>query len=200
MYVVALTGGIGSGKSTVAERLAGRGAVVIDADAIVHELQRTGSPLLDQLVERFGPGILRPDGSLDRAALAAIAFSDEQARNDLNDLVHPAVRTEMVRRVLAESGTDHVVVLDIPLLTDRATHGASAVVVVDLPVDEAVCRLVGSRRMDEADARSRIAAQITREERLALADHVVDNSGDLADLDRQLDALWSHLQARAVSG
>jgi dephospho-CoA kinase len=191
--LVALTGGIGSGKSVVSQRLAARGAVIVDADAIVHELQRAGSALLDRLAERFGEAIIRPDGELDRAGLAAIAFADDAALSDLNGIVHPAVREEIARRIDAERGTDHVVVVDTPLLTVTSEHAFDAVVVVDVPVETAVERLVRFRGMDEADARARIAKQISREERVGLADRVIDNSGDRAALDVQLDELWSWL-------
>jgi dephospho-CoA kinase len=198
MILVALTGGIGSGKSTVSQRLAERGAVIIDADAIVRELQQAGSPLLDRLAERFGAGIIGNDGELDRPALAAIAFRDDQALADLNDIVHPEVRAEIARRAAAEAGTDHVVVVDIPLF-EVAPKGRglefAAVIVVDTPVETAVARLVGQRGLTEADARARIAKQISREERLAKADFVVDNSGDLDALDPQIDELWEWLAA-----
>ena len=197
MKLVALTGGIGSGKSVVSQRLAARGAVIVDADAIVHELQRAGSPLLDRLADRFGAAIIRADGELDRAGLAAIAFADDGALTDLNGIVHPAVREEMARRIAAERDTDHVVVVDTPLLTVTTEHDFDAVIVVDVPVETAVERLVRFRGMDEADARARIGKQISREERVALADRVIDNSGDLAALDAQLDELWRWLHESA---
>jgi dephospho-CoA kinase len=190
MILVALTGGIGSGKSTVSALLAERGALVVDADAIVRELQAAGQPLLEQLAERFGPQIIRPDGSLDRAALAAVAFTDDAALADLNAIVHPAVRAEMARRVEAAAVTDQVVVMDIPLLTVHSGYDYAAVLVVDVPIETAVQRLVEARGMDEADARARIGKQITREERLALADRVIDNSGDRAALEAQVDDVW----------
>jgi dephospho-CoA kinase len=196
MIVVALTGGIGSGKSTVSRRLAARGAIVIDADAIVRELQRAGSPLLDRLAERFGADIIGADGELDRAALAAIAFTDDAALADLNEIVHPSVRAEIARRIAAEADTDHVVVVDTPLLEVKPDGGFAAVIVVDAPVDIAVERLVAQRGLTERDARARIAKQIGRDERRAGADRVIDNSGDLSALDIQLDDLWWWLQAR----
>jgi dephospho-CoA kinase len=195
MIVVALTGGIGSGKSTVSQRLAERGAVIIDADAIARELQRAGSPLLDRIAERFGADIIGTDGELDRPALATIAFSDPTALADLNDIVHPSVRTEMARRIAAESGTDHVVVVDTPLLEIDPTADFAAVIVVDTPVDVAVDRLVRQRGMAEGDARARIASQISREDRRARADRVIDNSGDLSALDAEIDEVWEWLQA-----
>jgi dephospho-CoA kinase len=192
--LVALTGGIGAGKSAVSKRLAERGAVIIDADAIVHELQVPRAPLLDELAAHFGSGIIRDDGSLDRAGLAAIAFKDDDTLKALNRIVHPAVRREIARRIEAERGTDHIVVLDTPLLTVTEGHEFAALVVVDVPTEVAVERLVAQRGMPEDDARARIGKQISREERNAQADRVIDNSGDLASLDIQLDELWSWLQ------
>jgi dephospho-CoA kinase len=191
MIVVGLTGGIGSGKSTVAQLLARRGAVVIDADAIVHELQQPGAPLLDALAGRFGRQIITADGALDRAQLAALAFDDPDAVKDLNDLVHPAVRAEIARRVAANAGTDNVVVLDIPLITERDTYAMAALVVVDVPTEIAVERLVAARAMTEDQVRSRMAAQLPRERRLELADRVIDNSGDRDALERQVDDAWA---------
>jgi dephospho-CoA kinase len=202
MLLVALTGGIGSGKSAVARRLADRGVVIIDADAIVRELQQAGSPLLGRLAERFGSAIIRDDGELDRPALAAVAFRDDEALADLNKIVHPEVRAEIARRAAAEAGTDHIVVVDIPLLEvaprGRAVEFA-AIIVVDTPVDVAVERLVTQRGLTEADARARIAKQISREERLAKADYVIDNAGDLTALDAQVDELWGWLQMRRAA-
>jgi dephospho-CoA kinase len=193
VILVGLTGGIGAGKSTVSELLAGHGAVIVDADAIVRELQAPGGAIVARLAERFGDGVVSADGSLDRAAVAAIVFHDEQALEDLNAIVHPAVREEMSRRVDAERGTDHVVVLDIPLLTENPRRDLAAVLVVDVPVDVAVERLVASRGMDEADARARIANQASREDRLALATHVIDNSGDVGALRARVDEVWREL-------
>lgn len=194
MILVGLTGGIGSGKSTVSRMLAERGAVIIDADAITRELQQPGQPVLAAMVERFGEGILNPDGTLNRAEMARIAFSDPEALADLNRIVHPAVGAETARRIAEQAGTDRIVVLDVPLLTERPRDGLAAVVVVDCPPEVALERLVTQRGMDPADARARMARQATREERLARADRVIDNSGDLASLERQVDDLWSWLQ------
>ena len=191
MILLGLTGGIGSGKSTVSQLLAAHGAVIIDADAITRELQAPGAPLLVEISARFGKGVIGPDGSLDRAALAAIVFADSDALADLNKIVHPAVAKEMDRRLTEQRATDNVVVLDIPLLAENPRKGLSGVVVVDVPVDVAVERLVGQRGMDEADARARIAKQASREDRLKIADVVVDNSGDLAALEHRIDEIWA---------
>ena len=190
MILVGLTGGIGAGKSTVSSLLAERGAVVIDADAIAREVQAPGSPVVAAMVERFGAGIVAGDGSLDRAAVAAIVFNDPTALGDLNKIVHPAIGREVNRRILERVGTDDVVVLDIPLLAENPREGLAATIVVDVDPETAVERLVRHRGMDEADARARIRRQATREERLASADHVIDNSGPPAALPAQLDVLW----------
>ena len=193
MILVGLTGGIGSGKSTVSSLLAAHGAVIIDADALVRELQAPGSPVLERMATHFGDRILREDGSLDRSKVAQIVFNDETALEALNDIVHPALAVEVTRRIDDARGTDDVVVLDFPLLAERPREGLSATIVVDVPVEIAVERLVTSRGMDAADARARIANQVSRDERLAIATHVVDNSGDLDSLRDQVDALWEQL-------
>jgi len=179
----------------VSALLAERGAVIVDADAITRELQQPGQPVLDAIVERFGQDVLAPDGTLDRAALAAIVFNDGDALEDLNQIVHPAVGKEIARRVDQERAGQRVVVLDVPLLVEGGRQIVTAIIVVDAPVEVAVDRLVRLRGMDEADVRARLARQATREERLAKADFVVDNSGDRASLDPQIDALWSWLQS-----
>ena len=194
MILVGLTGGIGSGKSTVSALLAERGAVILDADAIARELQRAGQPVLAAMIERFGDEMLTEDGELDRPRLAALVFADPAALADLNALVHPAVGVELVRRIEVARGTDAVVVLDSPLLAEHPRDGMAATVVVDVPIETAVERLVRQRGMTEADARARIARQISREERLATADRVLDNSGDRAALVAQVDELWAWLQ------
>lgn len=195
MILVGLTGGIGSGKSTVSAALAERGAVIVDADAIVRDLQTPGSPLLDALRDRFGDDIIAADGSLDRAALAAKAFGDPESVAALNAIVHPAVGAEMNRRIRAEAAGQRVVVLDIPLLTENPREGLQGIVVVDVPEDVQVQRLVEGRGFDAADARARIARQATREARRATASFVVDNSGTLDQLRPQIDALWAWLSS-----
>ena len=193
MILVGLTGGIGSGKSTVSALLAERGAVILDADAVARELQRAGQPVLAAMIERFGDEMLADDGELDRPRLAALVFADPAALADLNALVHPAVGVELVRRIEAARGTDAVVVLDSPLLAEHPRDGMAATIVVDVPIETAVERLVHQRGMTEVDARARIARQISRDERLATADRVIDNSGDRAALEAQVDELWAWL-------
>ena len=195
VLLVGLTGGIGSGKSTVSAMLAERGAVIIDADAIVREIQLPGGLAYQGIVDRFGPGVVLADGTLDRPALAAIVFNDEAARQDLNKLTHPLVGQVMGERIVANAQTDNVVILDIPLLAERGreAYGVAGVIVVDCPVDEAVRRLVEYRGFDEGDARARIASQVSRETRLEMADFVVDNSGSLDALVPQVDACWTWL-------
>ena len=192
MILVGLTGGIGSGKSTVSELLALKGAVIVDADAIVREVQEPGGPILAAIAERFGPGVLTAEGALDRAGLAALVFNDTDALKALNGIVHPAVRAEMRRQVDEQRHTDRVVVMDVPLMVEggRRRYNVGGVVVVDVPVEVAVERLVRFRAMDEADARARIERQVSREERLAVADRVVDNSGHREALAAQVDAVW----------
>jgi len=193
VILVGLTGGIGSGKSTVSALLAERGAVILDADAVARELQRAGQPVLAAMIERFGDEMLTEEGELDRPRLAALVFADPAALADLNALVHPAVGVELVRRIEAARGTDAVVVLDSPLLAEHPRDGMAATIVVDVPIETAVERLVHQRGMTEADARARIARQISRDERLATADRVIDNSGDRAALEAQVDDLWAWL-------
>jgi dephospho-CoA kinase len=200
VILVGLTGGIGAGKSTVSALLAERGAVIVDADAIVRELQAPGAPVFEAMVARFGPGIVAADGSLDRAAVAATVFADPDALKDLNAIVHPAVNEEIRRRVAAEVGGDRIVVLDIPLLAEGAKDGkprypVAGTIVVDTPVEVAVDRLVRHRGLTEADARARIGRQATREQRLALADRVVDNGGSPDELAPQIEQLWAWLQS-----
>jgi dephospho-CoA kinase len=177
--------------------LAERGAVIVDADQIARDLQAPGAPLLDRMAERFGAHIISPDGSLDRAAVAAIVFGDsdeaKQALVDLNGIVHPAMQDEIKRQIVEQADTDRVVVLDFPLLGENPRDDIAATVVVDVPAEMAVERLVEFRGMDEADARNRITSQISRDERLATATHVIDNSGDLDALRHQVDGLWVQL-------
>ena len=195
MLLIGLTGGIGSGKSSVSARLAERGAVVIDADAIVREVQAPGTPVLAAMVEQFGPGILNSDGTLDRQAVADVVFTDSDALAALNAIVHPAVTAEIARRMEAEAGTDHVVVLDIPLLVESGRSDLAGMIVVDLDPEVAIARLVEHRGFKEADARARIARQVSRDERVAKADLVIDNSGSVSALDPQIDRAWAWIES-----
>jgi dephospho-CoA kinase len=195
VLVIGLTGGIGSGKSTVSALLAAKGAVVVDADEVVREQQRPGTPVFDAMVERFGPGIVGADGMLDRAAVADIVFADPKALEDLNNIVHPAVGAEIARRMEALSSTDAVVVLDVPLLVEASRgYPLAGLIVVDVDPDIAMERLVMQRGMTEEDARSRMSRQASREERRARADVVIDNRGTPSDLARQVDAVWDWIE------
>ena len=191
MLLLGLTGGIGSGKSTVSAALAARGAVVIDADAVVRELQSPGGSVLAAMVEAFGDGILNSDGTLDRQGVANIVFNDTEQLAVLNGIVHPAVGAEIDARIEAQRATDNIVVLDIPLLVENKPYAPEGVIVVDTDPEVAVSRLVEFRGFDAADARARLARQATREQRLAEADFVVSNDGTPADLEPQIDACWT---------
>jgi len=192
MLVVGLTGGIGSGKSTVSTLLAERGALVIDSDSVAREVVAPGGPAHDALVARFGPAL-----AVDRRALAELVFSEPAALADLNAIVHPAVREEVSRRLeeLRDGGAA-VVVLAVPLLVETGgAYDVDGVIVVDCPEEVAVGRLVRQRGMDEADVRRRMAAQASREQRTAAADVVIYNDGPLEDLAAQVDETWEWIQA-----
>ena len=189
MRVIGLTGGIGAGKSTVADLLAARGAAVVDADRIARAVVEPGGAAYQAVVERFGPGVLDEDRRLDRAALAGIVFRDRDALAALEGITHPAIQAEMARQVASHAAAP-VVVMDIPLLKARREPMAG-IVVVDVAEEVAVRRLVDQRGFEEGDARRRIAAQISRDERRAIADIVVDNGGDRAALDAEIDRVWA---------
>jgi dephospho-CoA kinase len=195
---VGLTGGIGSGKSEVSRGLAACGAHVIDADAVAHEVVAVGTPGLAKVVAEFGPEVLAPDGSLDRERVAGIVFADADALQRLNGIVHPLVGARMAE--LAAAVPDGAVaVYDVPLIAENNSAGGfDVVVVVDAPPDVQMDRLVRLRGMQEADARARIAHQASRQERLAIADIVIDNSGSLEDLDRQVRDTWAELAKRVT--
>ena len=189
MRRVGLTGGIGSGKSTVAQLFAGHGARVVDADVIAREVVAPGSPGLAEVTATFGPGVLCGDGSLDRAALAGIVFGDPTARQRLNAITHPLI-AQRTAQIIAELPDDSVLIHDVPLLVEAGLAGAyDCVVVVDAPDELRVARLV-DRGMSEQDARARIASQASRQDRIAAADIVIDNSGSLEDLRTQVDDAW----------
>lgn len=200
MLAVGLTGGIGSGKSTVSELLAARGAVVVDADQVARQVVEPAGPAYHGVVGRFGPAVVGADGSIDRQALAGIVFADPAALADLNSLTHPAVAAAMAARLAEESGTDHVVVLSVPLLAEvgRDRYPMAGVMVVDAPPEVALRRLVERRGMSEAEARARMASQAGRAERLAMADFVVDNSGDLRHLEAEVARAWEWIEGLAA--
>jgi dephospho-CoA kinase len=197
MLRVGLTGGIGAGKGEVARRLASYGALVIDADQLAREVVAPGTPGLAEIVEAFGAGVLLPDGSLDRQLLGEIVFSDAALRSRLNAIVHPRV-AERMREIEKAAGEPDVIVHEIPLLVESGLAGTfDVVVVVDAPPKAQVERLASARGMTRSQALARMSAQATREERLAAATLVVDNSGSLEDLDGQVAALWDELSRRA---
>jgi dephospho-CoA kinase len=199
MLAVGLTGGIGSGKSAVADLLVERGAVLIDADQVARDVVAPGGPAYQPLVDRFGSGILDADGTIDRKALAAVAFADEETRLELNAITHPAIGLAMLAARDALAETDEIVLLAIPLLTaaHRDTVRLHEVVVVDCPTEVALERLMTQRGFDRADAEARMKAQISREERVEEADYVLDNSGDRAALEVEVAKLWEWLRAAA---
>ncbi|MGH2759134.1 MAG: dephospho-CoA kinase [Actinomycetota bacterium] len=198
-YVVGLTGGIGSGKSTVCAMLAERGAKIIDADAIVHELQRPGTEVFDKIVEAFGTDILTPDGTLDRAKLASIVFADPEKRKLLESIVWPAVGVRVVEDLQALKDDD-IAVLDVPLMAESpegSRRNAASVIVVDAAPDTQL-RHLETKGVPSETAKARMAAQVSREERLKIADHVLTNDGGLGELEKQVDELWRKLQKEAA--
>ncbi|WP_144796655.1 dephospho-CoA kinase [Microbacterium paludicola] len=198
MPLIALTGGIASGKSTIARRLREHGAIVVDADQIVRDVQAPGSPVLDDIAEAFGPDVLDDSGALDRAALGTRVFGDDEALQRLNAIVHPAVRAESARRFAAAFAEDAaaVVVYDVPLLVEaRVDDPWDTIVVAHAPASERLRRLVELRGMEPDAAQKRIDAQVSDEKRLALADIVIDTSGTIDETIARTDAVWSRLTA-----
>lgn len=203
MLRVGLTGGIGAGKSEVSKRLAAHGAVVLDADKAAREVVEPGTPGLARIAESFGPGVLDGDGALDRPKLGEIVFGDPKALATLNGIIHPLVH-ERVRAAedaaIAAQGDDLVLVHDIPLLAEGGrSDGFDLVIVVDVPAELQVSRLVANRGMTAAQAAARMAAQATREQRLAIATIVIDNSGTLDELDKRVAEVWAELRSRATA-
>jgi len=197
VLLVGLTGGIGAGKSTVAAMLTERGAVVLDADQVARDVVEPDQPAFAALVEEFGPEIVGPDGRLDRAALAAKAFSTPEGKAALDAITHPAIHAEFGRRML-EAPTDAIVVMDVPLLVESKTaaeRGYEVVIVVEAPEHVRLDRLEG-RGLDRADAAARMKAQATDDERRAVATHLLDNGADHDALVAQVDALWTDLQSK----
>jgi dephospho-CoA kinase len=197
VLVVGLTGGIGAGKSTVADLLVGHGAKLVDADLIARQVVAPGGPAYQPMIDRFGTDIVAPDGAIDRPKVAALVFGHPDALADLNAITHPAIGIEMLAGKDRYSGTDEIVVLDIPLLrtVHRETLDLAAVVVVDVPTEVALDRLVRLRGMSRTDAEARIGSQADRQTRLAGADVVIDNSGDQSDLMAEVDRVWATLVA-----
>ncbi|MFI1091419.1 dephospho-CoA kinase [Streptomyces sp. NPDC020917] len=199
MLTVGLTGGIGAGKSEVSRLLVSHGAVLVDADRIAREVVEPGTPGLAAVVAEFGPEVLAPDGSLDRPRLGAIVFADEERRGALNAIVHPLVGARSAELQQA-AGPDAVVVHDVPLLTENGLAPLyDLVIVVDAAPATQLDRLVRLRGMTEEEARARMAAQATREQRLAIADVVIANDGPLEELEPQVRAAWDTLTERAAA-
>ena len=193
MFRLGLTGGIGSGKSAVSARLATHGAIVIDYDLLAREAVEPGTPALAAIAERFGADVIAADGTLDRTALAAVVFGDDAARHDLEAITHPAIFDLAIARE-ATAADDAVVVHDHPLLVEVGMDAfCDLVVVVDAPEDVQLERLVTLRGMTESDARARLAAQTTREDRVAAADIVLDNTGSIEDLEARVDEIWTRI-------
>ena len=202
MRHLALTGGIGSGKSTVAQFFADRGATIIDADAISRSLMEPGQQVLADVVATFGDHLLDETGRLDRQALANVVFNDDDARHRLNALVHPAVREEsklQLKRALEADPDNAVIIQDIPLLAETGqAEQFDGVIVVHTAMDTRLQRLVQARGMDADDARARIAAQATDDQRSAIADWIIDNSGTLENTEAQVAAVWDELRNSAA--
>jgi dephospho-CoA kinase len=201
VQIIALTGGIASGKSTVSNRLAEHGAVIVDADRLAREVVEPGTPGLEAIRRRFGDAVIAQDGTLDRPALGSVVFSDATALSDLNAITHPAVwRAALDRFAEAEAADDQaVVVYDVPLLVEASPDRPlrfDRVVVVEAERAERIRRLVADRGMSEQDAVRRIGAQADDEQRRAVADMVIDNNGTRDELLQRVDALWSDLRAR----
>lgn len=200
MYLVGLTGGIASGKSTVARRFQEHGAVLIDADLIARDVVRPGTSGIEAIVDRFGPEILGSDGKLDREALGAIVFADEQARKDLESITHPLIGQVIAEQIASYRETDRIVLVDVPLLVEGNLSNFDCIVVVAADPALQIARLVETRGMTVEKARARIGAQAPLEEKLARADHVIWNEGSLDELMTRVDEVWQLLQAEARSG
>jgi dephospho-CoA kinase len=189
MKLIGLTGAIGSGKSSVSALFERKGAIIIDGDGIAKQLQQKGSTTLQKMVDEFGD-ILLESGELDRAKVAKLVFGDTEMLKRLNAIMHPAIGVEILRQIELNIATDNVVMLDMPLLVENPRDGMSGLVVVDVDPEVAISRLVQFRNMNEEDARRRMASQASREDRLKVADRIIDNSGNPEDLGSQVDDVW----------
>ena len=189
MKLIGLTGAIGSGKSSVSALFERKGAIIIDGDGIAKQLQQKGSTTLQKMVDEFGD-ILLESGELDRAKVAKLVFGDAEMLKRLNAIMHPAIGIEILRQIELNMNTDNVVVLDMPLLVENPRDGMSGLVVVDVDPEVAIARLVQFRNMNEEDARRRMASQASREDRLKVADRIIDNSGNPESLGSQVDDVW----------
>jgi len=189
MKLIGLTGAIGSGKSSVSALFERKGAIIIDGDGIAKHLQQKGSPTLQKMVDEFGD-ILLESGELDRAKVAKLVFGDTEMLKRLNAIMHPAIGVEILRQIESNIATDNIVVLDMPLLVENPRDGLSGLVVVDVDPEVAIARLVQFRNMNEEDARRRMASQASREDRLKVADRIIDNSGNPESLGSQVDDVW----------
>ncbi len=198
MLLVGLTGGIGSGKSTVAGLLAAHGAVILDADAFARDAVRAGTEALAAVVKRFGDEVVGPEGELDRARLASVVFADREALGDLEAIIHPEVRRMIADGIQSHLDTDDVVVLVNPLLIEMGTHRDCDVVVVVSALPETQVARSVARGMDEADARARLEAQLPLDDRARAADVLLDNEGTIEELETEVDVLWRGLASRAV--
>jgi dephospho-CoA kinase len=201
VILIGLTGGIASGKSTVARLLVSKGAILIDADEIAREVVEPGEPAYQDIVERFGRGVLAADGSIDRKALGDIVFGDADARRDLDAITHPRIYEQISRKLEDARGEDRFVVLDAALLVETAGNrgrdlGLDALVVVAAAVEDQIDRMARNRGMQEEHARARMAAQAAQEKKLALADYIIDNRGTMENLERNVDVLWDDLNKR----
>jgi dephospho-CoA kinase len=200
MLLLGLTGGIGSGKSTVSAEFARRGAIVIDADLVVRELQSPGGAVLAAMVEHFGDTILAADGTLNRQAVADIVFNDPEQLKALNAIVHPKVGEEIDGRIEAQRQSDNVVILDVPLLVESKAYETEGIIVVDTDPEIAVQRLVEFRGFNADDARARMKLQATREERRAVAAFIVPNDGTQEDLMTHIEECWIWIQSKRNAG
>jgi dephospho-CoA kinase len=200
MLLLGLTGGIGSGKSTVSAEFARRGAIVIDADLVVRELQSPGGAVLAAMVEHFGDTILAADGTLNRQAVADIVFNDPEQLKALNAIVHPRVGEEIDGRIEAQRESDNVVILDVPLLVESKAYETEGIIVVDTDPEIAVQRLVEFRGFNADDARARMKLQATREERRAVAAFIVPNDGTQEDLMTHIEECWTWVQSKRNAG